>query len=183
MSIKYELHFYPLPLSRDVRNQYNCTDCHDSLGIMCIFSLSLIQNPSFLWIITARAESEPANVAEKNPTLFYKLSKQIWLHFADFFSLFLLHPLSFDSLWITWMNLGKAWYTRNLWADPQLVHNWLQKGTAQLHPEDASQRIWKALLEIIHLMWMPRLPPAMSFSGFYLLSQRADNRMGQSPSN
>lgn len=96
-------------VQRDVRNQYNCTDCQDSLGIMCIFSFSLIQNPCFLWIITARDESEPANIAERNPTLFYKLSKQIWLHFADFFSLIFLHPLSFDSLWITWINLGKEW--------------------------------------------------------------------------
>jgi len=40
MYIKYELHFYPFPLSRDVRNQFNCLDCQDSLGIMCIFSLS-----------------------------------------------------------------------------------------------------------------------------------------------
>lgn len=78
---------------------------------MCIFSLSLIQNPSPLWIITARAESEPAKVSGKNPTLFYKHSKQIWIcvavcflpsffffHFFFFFSTIPLHVILFEYL-------------------------------------------------------------------------------------
>lgn len=84
---------------------------------------------------------------------------------------------------LAWMNPVKAWYIRNLWADPQLVYNRLQKSYAQLHPEDASLWMWKALLEIIHLIWMQLLPSSISFWGFWLLSQRTDNSMGLSASN
>lgn len=68
MSFKYELHFYPFPLSRDVRNQFNCISCQDSLGIMCIFSFShteyifALNNYCQSWIGTCqscRKESNP----------------------------------------------------------------------------------------------------------------------------
>lgn len=51
---------------------------------MYFFSLSLIQNPSRLRIITDRAEPEPATAAGKSPTLFYTLPRQILISWSFF---------------------------------------------------------------------------------------------------